>query len=386
MKVSDFLSYVFLIVFIVFALFFIDYQNDAMTGAEGSSRVWLTRVYLLIDLVCCAILIYCLNRKYSGIHLVCISWIVIMPILMYIDRVQVSDIIKTFLWPLLFETTYLCCRWNVSRGDTLKTVFWGIAIIGFSYFIVTRIGADHQTNTIYFCSLTMPWLIYKTSKRTTLILLFVFSFLVLLSLKRSTMLAMVVIWSFYFLFGLRRKRQIAYTVVISIVVLAGLYFAYDKIDERMGGLLTERVNREETDSGKDREAIWLLTTSMIQQSSPSELIKGHGHFGVRRDSWLEISAHNDFLEVIYDYGLIIFFLYLCLWGHVVRRAYKLFRIRSPLFLPYSASLGIFIVMSMVSHLILYATYFNFLVMFWAMTEALVETENKKRDFVKRFPK
>ena len=386
MKVSDFLFHVFLIVFIVFTLFFIDYQNDAMTGAEGSSRVWLTRAYFFIDLVCCTILISCLNRKYSGIHLVCIYWIVIMPILMYIDRVQVSDIIKTFLWPLLFETTYLCCRWNVLRGDTLKKVFYGIAIVGFSYFIVTRTGVAHQTNTIYFCFLTIPWLLYNTSKRNSLIIMVVFSFFVLLSLKRSPMLAMVVMWSFYFLFGMRRNRQIFYTIAISIVVLVGLYYAYDMIDERMGGLLSERVNKEETDTGKSREAIWILTTTMIQQSSPIELIRGHGHFGVRRDSWLEISAHNDFLEVIYDYGLIIFFLYLCLWGHVVRRAYKLFRIRSPLFLPYSASLGIFIVMSMVSHLILYATYFNFLVMFWAMTEALVETENKKRDFVKRFPK
>ena len=124
---------------------------------------------------------------------------------------------------------------------------------------------------------------------------------------------------------------------------------------------------------------------MIQSSSPTRLVIGHGHFGVRQDSWLEISAHNDFLEVIYDYGLVIFIFYLCLWGYVIRRAYYLYKTKSEMFLPYAASFSIFLVMSMVSHLILYTTYFNYLVMFWGMTEAMIETQTPgfKRKAIKR---
>ena len=192
------------------------------------------------------------------------------------------------------------------------------------------------------------------------------------------MLVMVLMGGFYFLYGMKSKRGKLYTIVVSVVLIAGVFILFERIDDYTGGVLTERVNKEETDEGKGREAIWAITISMIQESSPAKLLTGHGHFGVRQDSWLEISAHNDFLEVIYDYGLIIFFLYLCLWYYVLRRAYSLYRARSPLFIPYSSSLSIFLAMSVVSHLILYTTYFNYLVMFWGMIEAIIEMDKKQK--------
>lgn len=373
MKVSNVFFHWFAIVFFIFAILFISFQNYGMTGEEGGSRFWLMRVTLLLDVVCLIMCLLRLNRSYSGVHLVCMLWLLIMPVIMFVNNAPMADTVRTILWPLLFEATYLSCRGAVYRGDFLKRMFFVLAIIGAVYFFMTRFGVAHQTNTIYFCFLTMPWMMYKADRRTMGIIVLTFTVLALMSLKRSTMLTMVLLWGFYFLNGMRTRRNKIYTLIASLALVVGVYLAYDKIDEYTGGVLTERVNKEETDEGKGREAIWQITTLMIQQSSPGKLITGHGHFGVRRDSFLEISAHNDFLEVIYDYGLIIFFLYLCLWGYVVRRAYKLYRIRSSIFLPYAASLSIFLVMSMVSHLILYTTYFNYLVMFWGFTEAYVES-------------
>ena len=375
MKSSNILFFFFILAFFVFAFVFTDYMNYEMIDEEGGSRVWLIRTYLLLDLVCFVVLFCFARRKYLGIHLVCLLWIIIMPLLMFIDHVQISDIIKTILWPLLFETTYLFCHRSVYRGDVMKKMFYILAIIGFVYFLRARFGTDRQTNTIYLCFLALPWLVYNTSKLTNFIIVFIFTVLALLSMKRSMMLSMVLMWSFYLLYSLKNRRTIIYTIIISVVLLGGLYVAYDRVDSFTGGMLTERVNKEETDEGRSREAIWALTISMIQQSSLKEFLTGHGHFGVRRDSWLEISAHNDFLEVLYDYGLVIFVLYLCLWRYVIKRGFCLYRTRSPLFLPYAASLSIFIVMSMVSHLILYATYFNYLVMFWGLTEAIVEGDS-----------
>ena len=96
----------------------------------------------------------------------------------------------------------------------------------------------------------------------------------------------------------------------SIVFVIAFSLLYNSIDERLNGKLTERVTREETEEGHDRYAIWELSIYMIQNSTKDKLILGHGYAGVRNDSFLEISAHNDFLEIIYDYGLIIFVLYL----------------------------------------------------------------------------
>ena len=375
MKVSRTLFYIFAILFFAFAIAFTSFTNDTMTEEEGGSRYWLMRIILLLDFVCIFIMGICRQRKYRGIHLTCILWLLIMPIVMFLNHAPIADTVRTILWPLLFETTYLCSKAQPLRWKFFIKEYYILAAVGFFYFIVTRIGADHQTNTIYLCFLTLPWLLIGTKKQTMLIWVFIFTVLAMLSMKRSVMLAIVLMWGFYFLYGMKSRRSIIVTIAVSLLVVSSLYFAYDKVDSMTGGVLSERVNKEETDEGKGREAIWALTISMIQQSSPFEMVKGHGHFGVRQNSWLEISAHNDFLEVVYDYGLFIFFLYLCLWGYVLKRAYRLYKVRSELFLPYAASLSIFLVMSMVSHLILYTTYFNYLVMFWGMTEAIVESES-----------
>lgn len=376
MKVSKFLFYLFAIVFFVFAVLFVDFSNYSMTDEDGGSRFWLMRIILLLDIVCLVIMVLYM-RKLNGIHLVCLLWLVIMPVNLLINNAPMADIVRAVLWPFIFETTYLCCRNIQSRGVVLKKMYILLAIIGAFYFLRTRWGAEHQTNTIYFVYLTLPWLLFGLKKTSSVFFMIIFSFLAMLSLKRSMLLSTVLVWSFYLLYIMKSRRNRILTILFSVVLLVGIYGLYDRVDNSFGGLLTERVNREETNTGRDRMAIWELTTGMIQNSSIDKLVVGHGHFGVRRDSVLKISSHNDFLEVIYDYGIIIFIMYLFLWWHVIRQAYRLYRNKSSIFIPYAASLSVFIVMSLVSHLILYATYFNYLVMFWALTEAIVECENKK---------
>lgn len=376
MKVSDTMFKLFAFAFFAFALAFMDYLSKTMSVDEEGTRYWFIRGQLLMDLVCVVIYITCLNRDYKGIHLVCLLWLLIMPVIMFLNNAPITDTFQTILWPFIFETTYLCCRYDQKRWKYLKNEYIIFAIIGAYYFLITRVGADRQTNTIYFFALTVPYLLFNTGKRNVLIITLLFSFMALLSLKRSMMLSMVLIWAFFLLNGMRKTRTKIYTIVLSLVLLGGIYFAYDKVDEMTRGILTQRVTKEETDEGNGREAIWGLTINMIQTSTPGKLITGHGHYGVKKNSILDISAHNDFLEVIYDYGLLIFILYLCLWGHVIQQTYRLYKARSELFMPYAASLSLFFIMSMVSHLILYTSYFNYLVMFWGMIEAIIETERK----------
>lgn len=375
MKIPNFLFRILIIVFFVFAVVVVNYQFYRMTEEEGGSHVLTTYMYFLLDVVCLLIIAIGSYRKYHGVHLVCLFWVPLVSLFLFFNHNQVSNIFRVISWPLLFEATYLCCRNYSFRSLQLKKMFFMLAFVGGYYFLMTRIGIEHQSNTIYLVYLTLPWLLFESRKTPQLVILFLFSFLAMLSLKRSMLLTTALIWSFYLLFGMKKRRNRIYTIILSVVLLVGIYVLYDKVDDAMGGMITERVNREETDMGRDRMAIWNLTMNMIQNSPSEKILIGHGHFAVRNDSFLEISAHNDFLEVVYDYGLILFILYLCLWGHVIRRSVYLYKIRSPYFLPYASSLAIFIIMSLVSHLILYVTYFNYLVMFWAMMEALVENNN-----------
>jgi hypothetical protein len=349
--------------------------NARMSGSETVSRETTVRVAFVLVILCFFIWgsLTKLKIEVRGIHLVCLLWIIIMPIIMYINGCSIGDTTLMVLWPILYESTYYSCFCNKTFNVSLQHLYIIVALIGAFFFLQSRINISHQSNTVYFCFLTLPWLLFGRKKRTQLWLLVLFTFIALLSLKRSMMLTSILIWMFYLLERVRQSR-IAYVVTGTIVLLFVFSQIYDRIDESLGGQLTQRVTREETDSGHDRLLLWELTIEMIQKSPTTKLIEGHGYGGVRKNSFVDISAHNDFLEVIYDYGLIIFFLYLCLWAHVLRRCYFLFRHKSPLFFPYSVTVSIFIIMSMVSQLLPYATYFNYLVMFWAMTEAYVKRQ------------
>ena len=126
-----------------------------------------------------------------------------------------------------------------------------------------------------------------------------------------------------------------------------------------------------------RETIYEYTWQMIMNSDVEEWVLGHGHNAVFEDSPLTISAHNEFLEVIYDYGIIVLVLYLFFWLYVVRRWLFHMRCQTIYYIPYTLSICIFAVMAMVSQLILYASYFLYLVMFWAAVEAVTENDYKE---------
>ncbi len=366
--------FVFVVGLLLYFLSSINLWNNQMTGGAStlSEERWL--LYSGIFLVAISAMVWRTTRffKMEGIHVVCVLWICLMPIFILYNKGSFGDCVYTILWPLLFEASYVCGSVGSRYVDSLKKVFIVLAIWGTFLFLQTRVNLFErdtaQSNTIYFSFLTLPWLLLVKKNKHRLFLLILFTFLVVWSLKRSAMLAVVLCWSSYMLMLLKRKRNKLLGTILILLVLSGGILGYSFSDSLLKGELSERVNREETDEGRNRLAIYTVTWAMIENSSVDNLFLGHGHFAVRKDSFLELSAHNDFLEVIYDYGLVILVLYLGLWVYVIKRCVRLFRDESPLFLPYAVSLSIFIVMSMVSHLILYCSYFLFLVLFWGCIE------------------
>ena len=172
------------------------------------------------------------------------------------------------------------------------------------------------------------------------------------------------------------KGRKGLAVVVTAVMVIAMYGSFSVADDLTGGHLNERLSVEDARDGditNGREDIYLVTIEMIKQSSLVHIILGNGHNGVRRDSPLEISAHNEFLEIIYDYGVITLLIYLGLWVYVLREWYFHYRNNTIFFLPYTMSVSIFAVMAMVSQLVLYCSYFLYLVMFWGIVAALKDS-------------
>ena len=128
----------------------------------------------------------------------------------------------------------------------------------------------------------------------------------------------------------------------------------------------DRLGTIRDDEGSGRGEIYMYTWNMIQSSDFVSLLFGHGYNAVSRDSIFELSAHTDLLEVLYDYGIVGFVLYILLVVRLVVFSNKIKLYLPQYFGAYVSSIALFIVISLFSHLIIFPTYFLFLCAFWGL--------------------
>lgn len=194
--------------------------------------------------------------------------------------------------------------------------------------------------------------------RSLLISLIVF--ICVLAGKRTGIVALLV----SLLFGLRIKQLLKrknvnrlpkYLFICSIAIVLLYVCAGEQLIE-----LAQRFINISNDGGSGRDVVYADVWGMIRSSNFFHLILGHGYNSVIRDAQLEFSAHNDFLEIIYDFGICGILLYLGFVVSVTRLRYY-----NILSYPQKASILIFITFSVFSHMILTTTYIIPLLLFWA---------------------
>jgi hypothetical protein len=128
---------------------------------------------------------------------------------------------------------------------------------------------------------------------------------------------------------------------------------------------------------ESRMYIYLDTWKNFNSKDIFQILLGSGHRSTAIDRGiLSQTAHNDYLEVLYDYGIIGLLLYIYFTLLIVKRLIKLSKTGGRYFHAYFSAFLIFLVMSMVSHLIIYPTYFAFISVLWGITEAQVVKTNK----------
>jgi len=322
------------------------------------------------------------NKHDYWIHRLCLLWEAVMLFVLIYNKDPFVAYFKCLAWPLFFESAYLFVRWNYNFLKSFRKVYYllvfGGAVIFFRALFIRSFGS--QTNMIYFMLLPVPVIFLFQKRKIRNVILVFMTFFAFLSMKRSMLLAIVLFWGlvgFKYLFE-RGKRTMA--IVLVVIIAATAYGSFRVVDNVSSGYLSSRlVTDEDTDITNGRELIYTITWNMIEQSSPMHLIFGHGHNAVRSDSILNISAHNEFLEIIYDYGIVIFLLYLGLWVYVIRQWLYHYSHDTTFFIPYTLSICIFAVMAMVSELVIYVSYFLYLVMFWGMVGAAKEIDEIKQN-------
>ena len=136
--------------------------------------------------------------------------------------------------------------------------------------------------------------------------------------------------------------------------------AFNFIDESNNNAFSKRLDSEKFSEGSGRPEVFNDTIFRIIKSTPIDALIRHGFDTVILESPFGLSAHNDWLETLYDYGIGGFLLYLMLHFSLIKKSFILIRKKSVYAPSFTASYMLFLFKTLTLHLILYPTYFIFL--------------------------
>lgn len=379
-KVNPILFYVFVFGLIVFTVISASFWSGGISGGK------MLLSFVFLETVCLFTLIINANRllKVRPLILLALLWFLTVPFIVVLSRGSLFDLLSVILWPLCLLTTYVFVKYNSHYFTILLKAFILIFCIGVVFFLMHRLDSgrnphiidvltQQRTNIIYFPLLTLPWLLCIKNKYLKNILFLSLFAIVVFSLKRSAILVMLVMLIPFVKTNAKVfQKYKVFNAVIFLLFFSFFGYAFYKVNEIVGAGAVSRIAAMSEDQGSSRIGIYEEVIDLQLSAGLPEWIMGHGHFGVSKTISWEMSAHNDFLEVLFNYGTILFLLYLSLWFIVLLQMKKLYSLRSPLFLAYLSSISIFFIFSMVSHLILYPSYFIYIVSFWGGIQALQE--------------
>ena len=228
-------------------------------------------------------------------------------------------------------------------------------------------SATAAINSSYFLLYLLPFALCIENNKIRWLLISIIFVTVLSSFKRGATISISLgLLSYYYIKHIQlgdgsNKAKSLFTLLI--ISLVGFNYLMSSENSTIGHLF-ERFSNINEDKGSGRMESFSVTLNMIQNSDFISLFFGHGWNKVEMDSPVGISSHNDFLECLYDFGIIGLFLFLRLYYFIFKEYKKLRNTKSIYTAPVFASGVIFMTSSMFSHIIIYPYYMILFVMFW----------------------
>jgi len=226
------------------------------------------------------------------------------------------------------------------------------------------------TNTSYFILYFLPFILCLKDNLFKKILLFLVLCIVILSAKRGAFISLTLALIIYYLIisKFRTNSQVSYLLLLGVfsIVLVFLVICFTNNTDLY---VVERILSIGDDGGSGRTDIWKQVLEQISRSSFTELLFGHGYDSVIKIKEIGFSAHNDFLEVVYDFGIIAFILYICLHLNLIIYISRLFKYRSEYTASFAVSYVLFLTSSLVAHTYIYIYYMSIFCLFWAFVYA-----------------
>lgn len=240
--------------------------------------------------------------------------------------------------------------------------------INYQYVVFNQLFVEDEfrTSANYIFLYLGPLLFLSNNKLIKYGSMIIVTVLLVTSLKRGGMICLGFGFiSYYIVNEMIQKKSDIITKALKLGAIF-IFFVIVAVyaNEKMGGVIFERFASILSDKGSGRDKVYKATFDLIINTDFTSFLFGHGWNSVVLKSKANLSAHNDLLEVLYDFGVFALLLYLFVWIELVKYFRSMIR-RNSKYAPVMAfTIVSFLVNSMVAHVLLYPSYIASFAIVW----------------------
>lgn len=359
--------------FVIYISFLTIMLSNWMWGKFSVERPNIFRVsFIVISLIgIIFILDLFINKKlkFKVFPLLIIIFNVYILLICLISKNSFLEYFKGTLWlNSLFIGYYFSLELDDSFLINNRNFISFLTLILFGFFLINvyrNRDFDIVSNLIegsyiiYFSILLYAYCCVEKNDRYEKILTLLIIFCGIISYKRTTILLLIFSIPLFYLAKAHNRKidksSINYKNLFKYLILILILFFI--VNYLSGNVIISRFSSSFSSKGNGRFSIWLNALKVFNNSSILEKFLGHGFDSVINikisGSYGGHAAHNDFIEVLFDYGIIGLLGYLFIVFYIIYNTIKLRNLNFKYFPVMAYILPIWFFMSFFSDLILW---------------------------------
>ena len=272
---------------------------------------------------------------------------------------------------LLVFITFYCFSGDNKKGQYIILLAFFICLaINLTTILKYQFGAAERplASDIYFSLCLLPFvLMISKNKKIKMLAIIGMFFAVFFSNKRTGLIAFVLAFIVYklideYINNPQNIVRLIKSIVLTAIILLAFYYVGSYFDNKYDFRIFARLENLTEDGGSGRIEIYSAIWREYKNSFFLDKLIGQGLFAT--NSLTGFNAHNDFLEVLYDYGIFAFVCIVCFYFSLINQAIVMFRRRSPYAAAFAASIVIGLFLSLFSYLLAFFTYTAGIAAFW----------------------
>jgi hypothetical protein len=243
---------------------------------------------------------------------------------------NINSVVKIIYWICGFFFFYYTLLIGTINEKQLKyfvvtavVIYFGVIIRDFINVDLWRGSKNYFVSNNSYILLKLSPLVLLIGGRFKKVLLVIITIGIILSFKRGAILAIFVILFFYLLYDM--KKSSPFKSIFFITAFSGIIYSF--LNLNLDVLLSRLSDFEEIDSfGSGRGKMFRLITNdmLIENFNIVNFIFGNGFMSTKdlfeKEIGYRISAHSDFFEFFYDFGILGLIIFLI----CIRKIYKLY--------------------------------------------------------------